>query len=1260
MNVVSNHRIALALVLGFLAASAPPLSGQVRSGTIVGTVTDPSGAAVPGAAVTVVDLKRSLRYETKTNEAGAYTVPYLPFGQYRVEVKKAGFQAAALDGIEVATATTVRADLTLAVGTVETAVTVVAPPATLQTDSATVQSAIAEAVIQAVPNIQNNPLFYVMLLPQVQTHSRFSDSTSTYGFGIGAEGRRSFSAFSVNGGDTFSNDIQVDGISVLGHGWNEATVLPNPEGIQEVRLQANNYSAEYGRGQSIVQIITKSGTNEFHGSTSYRLRNDALNANTFYRNMLGPENPLSRRPPFKSHVFGVAAGGPVLIPKLYHGKDRTFVFGSYERLHFDRAVDYLRTVPTEAERRGDFSKSVANVGGTPAPLQLFDPLAVRFEGGRYVRAPFPNAIIPPDRLDPAGRFLVNSYPLPNISPLEPRFLLNNYQARFPQTFRRNSFNGRLDHSAGDHNLYLTGGFSFGDISTESGWGPKNPFYSQPEFIGRVNQDRNPYASLGDTWVLAPTLVLDARVGVNRVNTRNVAGMTSPALYNEMRVPAEIQALAIPFGGVPQVADGINYWSALSQTAYLWKIENQTNWISNVNVTKVAGRWSLKFGGEFRNSLANFTDNAYPFAVRTSPNFTRATVSATGDPSDPLTAERSGHGGASLLLGYGDIFIQPGFALQPALSAKYWALYSQNDWRVSNRLTLNLGLRFDQQPGPTERYNRLGPVDLAAKNKWGASARWIFPGREGTSRNYWENNSLDFQPRLGLAFRIHSEIVFRAGYGISMIPSNTGFNGGPGHYNMTAFAPSTSPAPYGDNPAGLPVGKFYDRAVNRTVPPTGPDPDDARLYGTGYMTFVRDDYKAGRLQQWNATLETRLFEKYQVSATYNGLRGYRLPYSRLPFNYRQFMPDSVIAMFRQEWIARNGTSDPRNDQVVNPYQPATGPLEPFQAPWNARTVSREWIYMPFPLLGNYAQVAPIGWNHYHALTLAVNRHLSGGLLVSAHYTWSKALDWVQGEMQLNGGSEAVGNIPGDLDRRNLRNNQRYSDHDLRHRFVATWVYELPFGRGKRWSANGAFWNALFGGWKISGSYLAQSGTPNNIGGGNTNSINGRPNRIEGAPAEVPKELQRWYDGRTTVTLPYGQRITPCAYCFLKYNLGAFRGATTTAANGATILDMLWWGTAATNYADITGPGRDHLNLSLEKSFKLKERIELNFAAEATNALNSVEFKPRMRSVSLGALQPTRDPARGLEVGMPTNSNFGTIDASQTLDPRQVHLRLRIRF
>lgn len=424
------------LTLAVLAAALlllPRIHAQLRSGTIVGTVLDSTGAAVPAADVTVREQNTNISYDFRTNEAGQYTVPYLPAGIYSVTVKKPGFKTVTRSNVPLETASTVRVDITLEVGQVETTVTVEASAATLQTDTAVVQSAVSEAVIKSIPNIQNNPLFYIQLQPQVQTHSRFNDSTSTYGFGIGAEGRRSFSAFSVNGGDTFSNDIQVDGISVLGHGWNEATVLPNTEGIQEVRLQANNYSAEYGRGQSVVQVITKSGTNELHMSGFYRVRNDALNANTFYRNMLGAENPLSRRPAFKSHLYGGTAGGPLVIPKLYNGKDRTFIFGSFERLQFNRAVDYIRTVPTAAERRGDFSQSVANVGGTPAPLLLYDPLSVRFEGGRYVRTPFANSVIPQDRLDPAGRFLVNSYPLPNISPLEPRFLLNNYQARFPSS-----------------------------------------------------------------------------------------------------------------------------------------------------------------------------------------------------------------------------------------------------------------------------------------------------------------------------------------------------------------------------------------------------------------------------------------------------------------------------------------------------------------------------------------------------------------------------------------------------------------------------------------------------------------------------------------------------------------------------------------------------------------------------------------------------------------------------------------------------------
>ncbi len=445
-----------------------------------------------------------------------------------------------------------------------------------------------------------------------------------------------------------------------------------------------------------------------------------------------------------------------------------------------------------------------------------------------------------------------------------------------------------------------------------------------------------------------------------------------------------------------------------------------------------------------------------------------------------------------------------------------------------------------------------------------------------------------------------------------------------------------------------------------VPPIGADPDAPNLYGAGYITFVRDDYKTGRLQQWNLALERRLFDKYQVSATYIGLRGYRLPYSRLPIRYQQMMPDSIIPVFRNEWIARNGASDPRVDQAPNPYQPASGPLLAFQSPWNGRTVNRFETYVPYQLLGNYATVAPIGWNNYHALVLAMNRRFADGLFISTHYTWGKGLDFVQGEMQLNGGSDAVGNIPGDLDRRNLRNNQRFSDHDIRHRWLINWIYEVMVGKGRRFAPASKLLDAFVGGWKLSRLFFAQSGTPNNIGGGNTNSINGRPHRVEGAPIEVPKELQRWYDGRTSVTLPNGQIITPCAFCFLKYNLGAFRGQTTTAANGATILDLLWWGTAATNYDDLRSPGRANMNLSLEKGFKVSDRVEMALSAEATNFLNNVQFRPRLRSISAGALQPRPDATRGLQVGMGTNSSFGTIDAASTFDPRQVELRLRIRF
>ena len=277
-----------------LSVSSTRLDAQIRSGAITGAITDPSSAPVPGAKITAIQEETKAAYRTTTGSAGEYTVPYLQSGTYTITVEATGFPLFNVTDIHLDTAQTVRADVQLRLATVATQLEVSATAAELQTESATAQGAVDQRVIEAVPNIKHNPFYYAMLLAGMVPRSETEQTQTINSFGIGIDGRRTFSAISANGGQAFTNDIQLDGVSVQGSAWNEAAVVPNTEGIQEVRVQTNNFSAEYGRAQGVIQVTTKSGTNEFHGSAFYRLRNEALNANTFANNLQG-----ITRPPFK-------------------------------------------------------------------------------------------------------------------------------------------------------------------------------------------------------------------------------------------------------------------------------------------------------------------------------------------------------------------------------------------------------------------------------------------------------------------------------------------------------------------------------------------------------------------------------------------------------------------------------------------------------------------------------------------------------------------------------------------------------------------------------------------------------------------------------------------------------------------------------------------------------------------------------------------------------------------------------------------------
>ncbi len=402
--------IAIGCLATFLATLA---TAQINSGMITGIVTDPQKAVVPNAKVEVVEDSTKFSNSTTTNGSGEFTVPYLKAGTYTVVVTAEGFPAFRVTGIQVETGSTVRTDVPLRLSTVATQVEVVATSDQLQSESTTVESAVSKETIDSVPNTTQNPLYYATLLEGVVGRMEMGDSTSPQSFGIGYDGRRYQSAFNVDGSTAFSAEIQLDGLSVTSGAWNEATVLPNTDSLQEVRAVTSNFTAEFGRGMGVIQMATKSGTNQYHGSAYYRIRNEAFNANTFSNNANG-----IARPPFRENDFGGTIGGPVI-------KDKLFFFTSYEMMRHSDTAQWMLTVPTALQQVGNFSQTVVSgSNGTPTPVTIYDPNNVTQTGPTvYTRVPYPNNIIP--NPSPYALKVMSIYGLPNRAPTN-AFGANNF------------------------------------------------------------------------------------------------------------------------------------------------------------------------------------------------------------------------------------------------------------------------------------------------------------------------------------------------------------------------------------------------------------------------------------------------------------------------------------------------------------------------------------------------------------------------------------------------------------------------------------------------------------------------------------------------------------------------------------------------------------------------------------------------------------------------------------------------------------------
>ena len=1259
---LAHRRAARLLSAGLLfsLAAAWPLLAQIKSASIGATVTDSSGGVVPDARVVVSEQTTQFTQTVVTNNSGEFQVSYLPAGRYSITVQKQGFNSSRTADIVLREGQQYQTQVKLAIGQVSNTVEVTADALQLQTESSTVESSVGERIINLVPNVTQNPLQYAMLQAGVVGRMESGQTQATQSFGIGFDGRRFFSAFNINGGTAFTNDIQLDGLTVTGSAWNEATVLPNSDSLQEVRVATNNYTAEYGRGQGVVEMATKNGTNRFHGQAYYRNRNEAMNANSFLNNA----DRIARQG-FRVNDFGGNVGGPIV-------RDKLFFFASFERLLHNDSPEWLLTVPTAAERAGNFSgTSKADFNGLPTPVVLYNPNSVTQVGPNvYQHAVYPNATIP--NPSPYALKIMNIYPLPNRTAID-AFGSQNFFTAENRTFQRSSSNNRMDYRIGRHALYASGGVEAGTINTPSPYGAKSVFYlspttnssyggTEPEYVS----DDNPYIQLGDTVILNPTTTLDVRYGLTRVHSNflsNTGQNLTASDYSSYGIPTGVQAIMPQFGSSPDISPG-GIYSAASNAAYNNKHERQTNQQVTGSLTKIVGKWTFKGGADFRVDLSNFTDyqNAATAYSAGPGNYTEQYTDATGNATaQDVTVGQQGFPGANILAGGGGWVVSQTFSPRPALAEKYFALYSQNDWHATSRLTINLGLRWEVQPGPTDRFNRSSDLDLTETNAFGSAGTIVFPGQNGLSRNIWNTVWNDFGPRLGFAYRWRDAWVVRGGYGVSYAPNNTGWYDGPYTYAMGAFAPGTNVLPYGSNPNGNLVGNFWDPAATPIVPAVGPNSAAPQLYGSGFPFFNRNSERPPRLQQWNFFVERQLAHNWLATAGYSASRGNNLQSSRFPLQSDQNIGADVQNSWRQTYVATNGVDNPGNDLVPNPLQPASGALLHFQGTLGNRVIPSRLTYYPYlPLYSDSIQ-DDRETSSYNSLQTRLQRSFSSGFFLDVNYVWSKSIDNAFTELQDQQGFTDIagGSATNGVDIKNLSNNKKLSFSDVPHRFIGLLTYDLPFGKGGLLELPNRAGRALLGGWQIGSVLTFQSGFPLGPNNASTGSLNGRPNLIPGEPLVLPKSLQGWYNGSTTVTLPDGRKYTPCAQCYLKYNPDAFGGEVAATPNGSSVTNIYWMGNAAIDYGDMRGPGRSNVDLTLSRNFRLRENVTLSIRANVSNAFNHTQFLSNSYNTGLGGTVAVGTPATGLLAGQGSSNSYGT-HGLNTFDPRQIILEGRIQF
>jgi Carboxypeptidase regulatory-like domain/TonB dependent receptor len=1040
---LAGHLVTVAALAGLAGAA----SAQETGGAINGTITDAQQAALPGVTVTLRNDATNAILTTVSNEEGSYVLPFVPIGRYTLTAALEGFSTARQGGIEVRVGDRLRIDLGLQIGAMTEEVSVTSAPPLLEVSSAARGQVINRDQVQDLPLLGRNPFMLAQLSTSVQ-YIPTTASRSNRPFDNGG-----MDNFSISGGRAFTNEFLLDGVPNSGTETvqpNNLSFVPSPDATGEFKVQTSLYDAQYGRsGGGVINVVLKSGTNQFHGSIYEYYRDEKLNANTFDANRGG----IAKAGLYWNQP-GLTVDGPVRIPGLYDGRDKTFFMYSWEQIRSEVPFPQVYTVPSALERAGNFSETRTSDG---RPITLYDPLTTRLVDGQYVRDPFPGNTIPTTRIDPVAVALLQRVPLPNAPGQVNNFLV-------PENARADKYDQhvvKVDQVLNERHRFF-GRFARNkrtEINDFAGFPPEaSPWYQH----GRMNVG----FSLEGTSVLSPSFVLSSRVGFIR-HEFYIATHGDNFDPTALGFPSSLVS-QLPRRTFPQVQwEGYSTFGSTfgANTGSIFTTSDTWSW--SETFSKTAGNHSVKFGGEYR---AMINDQQNPTS-----NFGRFTFNRAFTQRNPLAAEAtSGNAVASLLLGYpadsSSTTVPSNVPINPQLDyrSNYYAVFFQDDWRITPKLTVNLGVRWDYESPIAEAANQQNiGFDANAPNPFQVPGLQLRGGLLFAD----EQNPLPFkrdlnniQPRLGAAYQMNAQTVIRGGYAVSYLPTfDTGFNNG--------FSVTTTLVASVDG--GItPVGRLGNPYPNGIDQPVGSSQGLATLVGRGF-TFSNPDRTIPYVHQFSIGVQRELPWRLVVDASYVGSRTRGVNVSK-----------GINEITAEQLALGNAMLV----QVPNPFQgllPGT--------PFNGATVPRQQLERPFPQFASITEDRrSLGTTDYDSFQLSVNKRMARGLQLLVSYTYSKQMEEVA---YLNPQDDW-----GALTR-------VVAERDAPHRLLVSSTYQLPFFA----DATGVS-GALLGGWQVNAIVVAQSGLPVATNAGA---------ELIGDPSLDNPTLARWFN-TCTQTLAGGRQ------------------------------------------------------------------------------------------------------------------------------------------